>query len=996
MSSARTKLSRRSSSEGSRHRRESRSVFTLEVLCIKARGLMASDMGGTSDPFVKLYYLGGIASPRHGVSGAARQMFGKTRSIPKSLNPHWGEKFHLTIPSRDLISTDGLGHLGPIYIVCEVWDKDTLSADDLLGRCRVPAPATKSSVEKRWYQLSHPKLPPKGQICISATWYTSAPGQHNLSFDKLIPGEFPAHRFLHCVVTPRKSTSPLLQIRIPPADEKILYFIDGAIYQPQFPGALYISDYRLLFVPYEWLDYKRRKTRQRRSTTITKHLFSVSRAEVKKKKKLAVDFKDAGNVTFHCPGTPDVILKNICNEINWRREEGPSAFSICEPLLQEYRGVKRSLANDMSVKPKSNVAAAVAASPPNFPTAFSFPHCVRRLNVLRSPQNQIDLHETSLVVRLLMQREFRRQGLLKMSGTWIVADVNTDYHLCETYPSVLCFPASFPRQSLVAAARHRSRSRLPTLTWIHPVTCAALCRSSQPRSGFTQSARLQEDVELLNAIRNTKAGRHTTKLHIFDARPKINADANGLKGKGYENISHLGGKNLASLQFCNIGNIHVMRHSFSEMMKAATSNTNSYLDAVNRSKWINHVSQILRASVQIAKVIHIEGEPCLVHCSDGWDRTSQLCATAQLLVDPYFRTIEGFGVLVEKDFCAFGHKFHDRCGSYGRKHVENEGSPVFLQWLDVVHQILNQQPHAFEFDQNLLLFLASACYSGEFGTFLYNSEKERTEHGVYMDTLSVWDFIDSHVADFKSSIYVAWNFEENEHEILHIEPQPAFLLIWRGLFQPFSIHGPRNAPWFISPPPPLADSAAERTLQEKEIQYAQEIHQRLYRAFGMEKAQYSHDSKTKLPRSPDENGLDKKLEHSGSTDSQAVTYRLRHQSEFDVTVTSYTVIHEANGKRFGAYLVRVEQHAPNHATWSFHRRFSDFTWLHEKLIDFDLSPPNLPNKTLFRNFSRKFLERRREELDVWCAVLPRFIGSELAAPAIYNFLDATRTAGGPF
>ena len=95
-----------------------------------------------------------------------------------------------------------------------------------------------------------------------------------------------------------------------------------------------------------------------------------------------------------------------------------------------------------------------------------------------------------------------------------------------------------------------------------------------------------------------------------------------------------------------------------------------------------------------------------MHCSDGWDRTSQICALAQvrlcvfrtadtvahidcplifflffllkfsscpscaflfsrwpapshgvtqLLLDPFYRTVAGFRVLVQKDFCAFGH-----------------------------------------------------------------------------------------------------------------------------------------------------------------------------------------------------------------------------------------------------------------------------------------------------------------------------------------------------
>ena len=39
-----------------------------------------------------------------------------------------------------------------------------------------------------------------------------------------------------------------------------------------------------------------------------------------------------------------------------------------------------------------------------------------------------------------------------------------------------------------------------------------------------------------------------------------------------------------------------------------------------------------------------DGTSVIVHCSDGWDRTSQTCALAQLLIDPFYRTIQGFQV----------------------------------------------------------------------------------------------------------------------------------------------------------------------------------------------------------------------------------------------------------------------------------------------------------------------------------------------------------------
>jgi len=61
----------------------------------------------------------------------------------------------------------------------------------------------------------------------------------------------------------------------------------------------------------------------------------------------------------------------------------------------------------------------------------------------------------------------------------------------------------------------------------------------------------------------------------------------------------------------------------------------------------------------------------LVHCSDGWDRTSLLCALAQQLLDPHYRTIAGFLQLIDKDWLQFGHKFHQRYGMFSSKHGDS-------------------------------------------------------------------------------------------------------------------------------------------------------------------------------------------------------------------------------------------------------------------------------------------------------------------------------------
>lgn len=68
------------------------------------------------------------------------------------------------------------------------------------------------------------------------------------------------------------------------------------------------------------------------------------------------------------------------------------------------------------------------------------------------------------------------------------------------------------------------------------------------------------------------------------------------------------------------------------------------------TRWLKHILRILSGASRVAEILHEQNASVLVHCSDGWDRTPALVATAQLILDPYYRTIRGFAVLVEKEW----------------------------------------------------------------------------------------------------------------------------------------------------------------------------------------------------------------------------------------------------------------------------------------------------------------------------------------------------------
>lgn len=79
----------------------------------------------------------------------------------------------------------------------------------------------------------------------------------------------------------------------------------------------------------------------------------------------------------------------------------------------------------------------------------------------------------------------------------------------------------------------------------------------------------------------------------------------------------------------------------------------AWLGGVEGSGWLRHVRSVLESGVLVAKEL-AAGVSVLVHCSDGWDRTAQTCALAQIMLDPHYRTIHGFQVR---------HIYLEICGS---------------------------------------------------------------------------------------------------------------------------------------------------------------------------------------------------------------------------------------------------------------------------------------------------------------------------------------------
>ncbi|TKA32842.1 hypothetical protein B0A50_01068 [Salinomyces thailandicus] len=208
--------------------------------------------------------------------------------------------------------------------------------------------------------------------------------------------------------------------------------------------------------------------------------------------------------------------------------------------------------------------------------------------------------------------------------------------------------------------------------------------STSPLAGQPQSqseTALDEKATENSGPVKRKVYGSTRRNFIVDARPKLNALANRATGGGIEDVSnYLGGGDVPVERiFLNIQNIHVMRSSLEKVIESFANSDYLELrpdqDMLRKSAWLGHIANVLDGAGLVARAVGLTGSHVLVHCSDGWDRTAQVSALAQMMLDPHYRTLDGFITLVQKDFLSFGHKFRDRNGIRGYEkwfEIENE------------------------------------------------------------------------------------------------------------------------------------------------------------------------------------------------------------------------------------------------------------------------------------------------------------------------------------
>eukprot|EP01125_Pyxidicula_operculata_P017251 TRINITY_DN603_c0_g1_i1.p1 TRINITY_DN603_c0_g1~~TRINITY_DN603_c0_g1_i1.p1 ORF type:complete len:2599 (-),score=583.24 TRINITY_DN603_c0_g1_i1:6794-14590(-) len=392
--------------------------------------------------------------------------------------------------------------------------------------------------------------------------------------------------------------------------------------------------------------------------------------------------------------------------------------------------------------------------------------------------------------------ELRRQGYVDTVQVWTVSTSNNDYSLSREYPPEYIVPVSIDKlkEPNIRKLAQMHSYRFPIYCWskwnippnvvtystkyknserslenLHSLmTCGALLRGWRPRAIASTTVFDQPPLYYTEGIELYWFATNMCSTPIFDAtdRPLQVFDT------GPENIP-IGApySDCFSIQFLNHTDesIHSAYRNLQDYCFTRIKKGDSVvLEKLLNCQWIKLVSSFLKKSNEIANHLKQKNSVLVQSAGAGYENEMVLTSLTQILCDPYYRTIQGFCFLIDKEWIKPGFAF-------GKEHRY----VVYLLFMYCVWSLRKLSIVSFEFNEKCIEFLIHAPLISRFKNFWFNNELERSQNREFLTQYSCAFSYATSNNSFKSDCYQP---NVNSSNVYIDLPANFVVLFWSELF----------------------------------------------------------------------------------------------------------------------------------------------------------------------------------------------------------------------
>ncbi|EFA75005.1 hypothetical protein PPL_11690 [Heterostelium album PN500] len=362
-----------------------------------------------------------------------------------------------------------------------------------------------------------------------------------------------------------------------------------------------------------------------------------------------------------------------------------------------------------------------------------------------SPTNNSISNNISKITNIGM--EYQRMNL---NLHWRISLMNARFDICPTYSSAIVLPASINDNSLRDISNYRVNRRFPAVTWCSLVPMSGyhvfVAISQQP------SVDIQDESDLLLMLELYKIHNYNrsnnTPLNIFET---------GFPPKRLTYETHY---QQCKFIYLGMDDGERIRTSFTKLLELCTSsvpterNKQLWRNSLAGTEWLSIITNTMRIVTRVTEY-YTSGQSGVIQSSGHDCEEILISSLVQLILDPFYRTLMGVQILIQKEWIEFG--LPEFGHSPQRTSQVSLGPLLFVIFCDCIVQLLLQFPTDFEFNQSFVNFICSQSFTGRFGTFLAKSHKEAVQLNLLKATQSIWAGVATSSERFINPYYKAYS-----------------------------------------------------------------------------------------------------------------------------------------------------------------------------------------------------------------------------------------------